>query len=77
MEAPVPAKGEPDFAVLLCRYKRRSGLTQEALAERAGLSAASVSLLEHGITLAPLAASRMKPGDATPSYFLGLAARTI
>ncbi len=43
----------PDFASLLRRYRRRSGLTQEELAERAGLSVASVSLLERGITLAP------------------------
>src|SRR6185312_2516753 len=43
----------PDFASPLRRYRRRSGLTQEELAERAGLSVASVSLLERGITLAP------------------------
>lgn len=43
----------PDFAGLLRRYRRRSGLTQEELAERAGLSLASVSLLERGITLVP------------------------
>src|SRR5215813_3387733 len=42
-----------DFATLLRFYRRRSGLTQEELAERAGLSMASVSLLERGITLAP------------------------
>lgn len=42
-----------DFAGLLRRYRRRSGLTQEELAERAGLSLAAVSLLERGITLAP------------------------
>ena len=47
------AMDSPDFASLLRRYRRRSGLTQEELAERAGLSAASVSLLERGITLAP------------------------
>lgn len=43
----------PDFAGLLRRYRRRSGLTQDELAERAGLSLAAVSLLERGITLAP------------------------
>jgi predicted ATPase/DNA-binding XRE family transcriptional regulator len=47
------AVNTPDFASLLRRYRRRSGLTQEELAERAGLSVASVSLLERGITLAP------------------------
>ena len=43
----------PDFSYLLRRYRRRSGLTQEELAERAGLSLAAVSLLERGITQAP------------------------
>jgi predicted ATPase/DNA-binding XRE family transcriptional regulator len=43
----------PDFASLLRQYRRRGGLTQEDLAERAGLSPAAVSLLERGITLAP------------------------
>ncbi|HEV8190726.1 MAG TPA: tetratricopeptide repeat protein, partial [Ktedonobacterales bacterium] len=43
----------PDFADLLRRFRRRSGFTQEELAERASLSPASVSLLERGITLAP------------------------
>jgi predicted ATPase/DNA-binding XRE family transcriptional regulator len=42
-----------DFAALLRRYRRRSGLTQEELAERAGLSRAAVSLLERGNTQAP------------------------
>ena len=42
-----------DFAVLLRRHRRTSGLTQEELAERAGLSAASVSLLERGLTRTP------------------------
>ncbi len=45
--------GTPDFAGLLQRYRRRTGLTQEELAERAGLSRGSVSLLERGITLTP------------------------
>src|SRR6476469_8015691 len=43
----------PDFAALLRRYRRRSGLTQEELAECAGLSVASVSLLERGATQTP------------------------
>ena len=54
----------PDFASLLRRYRRRSGLTQEELAERAGLSAASVSLLERGITLAPQRATVSMLSDA-------------
>lgn len=49
----MPATDVPDFAYLLRHYRRRSGLTQEELAERAGLSPAAVSLLERGITLAP------------------------
>ncbi len=58
------AMDSPDFASLLRRYRRRSGLTQEALAERAGLSAASVSLLERGITLAPQRATVSMLSDA-------------
>ena len=42
-----------DFATLLRRYRRRSGLTQGELAERAGLSLGAVGLLERGITLSP------------------------
>ena len=42
-----------DFASLLRRYRRRSGLTQEDLAGRARLSVASISLLERGVTHAP------------------------
>src|SRR5215469_13126107 len=42
-----------DFANLLRRYRRRSGFTQGALAERAGLSLGAVGLLERGITLSP------------------------
>jgi transcriptional regulator with XRE-family HTH domain len=42
-----------NFAALLHRYRHRSGLTQEALAERAGLSRAAVSLLERGNIRAP------------------------
>src|SRR6476659_1216559 len=47
------ATDNPDFATLLHRYRRRMGLTQEELAESAGLSTASVSLLERGVTQAP------------------------
>ncbi len=49
----MPPMDAPDFAGLLRRYRRRRGFTQEELAERAGISAASVSLLERGLTHAP------------------------
>ena len=75
------AMDSPDFASLLRRYRRRSGLTQEALAERAGLSAASVSLLERGITLAPQRATVSMLSDAlalapTEAVALGRVAQT-
>ena len=43
----------PSFAALLRLYRREAGLTQEALAERAGVSARAVSDLERGLYLAP------------------------
>jgi predicted ATPase/DNA-binding XRE family transcriptional regulator len=49
----MPVTDHSDFASLLRRYRRRGGLTQEELAERAGLSVASISLLERGVTHAP------------------------
>jgi DNA-binding XRE family transcriptional regulator len=41
------------FAALLRHYRRGAGLTQEALAERAGVSARAVSDLERGLYLTP------------------------
>src|SRR5918912_2631946 len=41
------------FGELLCEYRRAAGLTQEALAERAGLSVRGVSDLERGSRRAP------------------------
>jgi transcriptional regulator with XRE-family HTH domain len=38
----------PSFGVLLRRYRRAAGLTQEELAERARLSAHGISNLERG-----------------------------
>ncbi len=66
------AKGAPEFANLLRRYRRRNGLTQEELAERAGLSLATVSLLERGLTRVPhkdtvqllITALELAPDDA-------------
>src|SRR5829696_3553637 len=41
------------FAALLRRYRVAAGLSQEALAERAGLSARAISDLERGVRRAP------------------------
>src|SRR5437868_4971762 len=43
----------PAFAMLLRQYRREAGLTQEELAERAGLSARGVSDLERGLKRTP------------------------
>jgi transcriptional regulator with XRE-family HTH domain len=43
----------PTFATLLRRARRAAGLTQEALAERAGISVDAISALERGLTRAP------------------------
>jgi len=45
--------GLPPFAALLQRHRMRAGLTQEGLAERAGLSARGISDLERGIKIRP------------------------
>ena len=49
------AEGEPAFGTLLASYRRAAGLTQEALAERAGLSVRGISDLERGQRQAPQA----------------------
>src|SRR5436309_12308095 len=43
----------PPFAALLRRYRLATGLTQEALAERAHLSAVTVGALERGVNHTP------------------------
>src|ERR1700729_715402 len=43
----------PSFGPLLRRYRLSAGLSQEALAERAGLSADAVSMLERGVRRMP------------------------
>src|SRR5437763_12294631 len=43
----------PPFAALLRRYRLAAGLTQEALAERAHLSAVTVGALERGVNHTP------------------------
>lgn len=42
-----------DVAALIRRYRRACGLTQEALAERAGVSVGAISYLERGLTRSP------------------------
>jgi predicted ATPase len=44
---------EPAFGALLKRYRLAAGLTHEALAERAALSARAISDLERGVSRAP------------------------
>ena len=45
--------GAPSFRLLLRRFRQAAGLTQEALAERAHLSARAISDLERGLNLRP------------------------
>ena len=45
--------GEPSFGALLKQYRLAAGLTQDALAERAGLSARAISDLEREVNLTP------------------------
>ncbi|HEV3312792.1 MAG TPA: tetratricopeptide repeat protein [Chloroflexota bacterium] len=52
--SPIPA---PNFGLLLSRYRRGAGLTQEDLAERAGLSRRTISDLERGVKSTPQAAT--------------------
>lgn len=56
------------FGALLRRHRQRAGLTQEALAESAGLSVRGISDLERGVNRAPYVATILRLGDA-----LGLA----
>lgn len=49
----MPTTDLADFALRLRQCRSRSGLTQEELAERAGISIASVSLLERGLIRSP------------------------
>ena len=42
-----------DVATLVRRYRRRRGLSQEALAERAGVSVGAISYLERALTQSP------------------------
>ena len=53
MENEGRAAGPPDFGTLLRGFRLTAGLSQEALAERAGLSAHGVSALERGYRRTP------------------------
>src|SRR5262245_59733785 len=57
-----------NFSQLLRRHRLIAGLSQEALAERAGLSTRGISDLERGVRRAPHPATRARLADA-----LGLA----
>ncbi len=54
----------PPFGALLRRQRRAAGLTQEALAARAGLSARGVSDLERGTRRHPYPATARRLADA-------------
>jgi predicted ATPase/DNA-binding XRE family transcriptional regulator len=56
--------GEPAFGAVLRRHRLAARLTQEALAERAGLSAKAVSALESGIRRSPYRATIDRLADA-------------
>src|SRR5262249_20321253 len=56
-------KQEP-FGLLLRRYRKAAGLTQEALAERAHLSARAISDLERGRNVRPRADTLALLGEA-------------
>lgn len=52
------------FGTLLRRYRVGAGLTQEVLAERAGLSVRGISDLERGVNRAPYVATILRLSDA-------------
>lgn len=49
LTAPVTVAVSPSFGAMLKRYRRAAGLTQEALAERAGYSVGHISKLESSV----------------------------
>src|SRR3954453_972094 len=55
--AEAPDNAALGFGALLRHYRLESGLSQEALAERAGLSMAAISALERGTRSAPYRAT--------------------
>jgi len=53
VESESRAQGSPDFGTLLRSYRLAAGLSQEALAERAGMSSHGISALERGYRRTP------------------------
>src|SRR5437764_11398722 len=68
-----------DFGVLLRRYRSDAGLTQEELAERAGLSRRGITALERGERLKPhpdtirLLADALQLDGSRRAHFEGVA----
>jgi transcriptional regulator with XRE-family HTH domain len=56
--------GEGSFGGLLRRHREQAGLSQEALAVRAGLSIDAVSTLERGVRRSPRPSTRVRLADA-------------
>src|SRR5947209_17338987 len=56
--------GPPAFGMLLRQWRRAAALTQEALAERAGMSVETISALERGISRSPFRATITALADA-------------
>src|SRR5215203_6162745 len=59
-----PTGGAQAFGVLLRRHRLAAGLSQEALAERAGLSVRGLSDLERGVRQAPYPATVARFAEA-------------
>ena len=54
----------PGVGVLLRRFRRAGGLSQEALAERAGLSSRGISDIERGLKARPYVDTLQRLADA-------------
>src|SRR5579862_7031521 len=54
----------PPFSLLLRQWRRAASLTQEELAERAGMSVETISALERGISRMPYRATITSLADA-------------
>ena len=60
----MPASDQHAFGRMLRRYRLAAELTQEALAERAGLSVRGISDLERGVNRAPYVATVIRLAEA-------------